>query len=275
MSGSLNFRAWWILPWAVLITLYGFMGWLDPQHWLPEAQPAWRADALARPLPSRRAPPRAPRSAAPWPDEPAIRQQLNWLGLSLQGWKLGPQRAGAQEVRVQFGWSGPLPQGLMMWRHLAQERPQMLLESLSMQFQARDEWRFEWRGRWQHLPVPDPLPDPPDGPSAHWRGARVLDAGWLHAHQQALWQPGDVGPGLLRLVRPEHLQLVGLVLRPRPQAWVSWQQHTLVLHEGDRMGDQGAVVRTIDDQGLHWSQAGRMQLLRPWRIDSPIQESTP
>jgi hypothetical protein len=144
-----------------------------------------------------------------------------------------------------------------------------------MQFQAPGEWHFEWRGRWQHLPVPDPLPEPPAGPAAQWRGVRVLDASWLNAHQQALWRAGDAGPGLLGLIRPEQLQLVGLVLHPRPQAWVSWQQHTLVLHEGDRMGDQGAVVRTIDARGLHWSQAGRLQLLRPSRIDAFVQEPAP
>jgi hypothetical protein len=275
MSSGLNFHAWWVLPWAVLVAAYGFMGWLDPQHWLPETQPVWRADAPVRALSPKRPAQRVPRPPAPWPDEPAIRQQLNWLGLRLQGWKLGPQRASAQEIRLQFGWLGPLPEGLMMWRHLAQERPQMLLDSISMQFQAPGEWHFEWRGRWQHLPVPDPLPEPPAGPAAQWRGVRVLDASWLNAHQQALWRAGDAGPGLLGLIRPEQLQLVGLVLHPRPQAWVSWQQHTLVLHEGDRMGDQGAVVRTIDARGLHWSQAGRLQLLRPSRIDAFVQEPAP
>ncbi len=272
MNPATNFQAWWALPWAAGVAFYGVMGWLDPQHWLPESKPAWRVDAPLRTLPGHRATPRTPRVPPPWPDEQAIRQQLKWLGLSLQGWKLGPQRATATDVRLQFGWSGPLPEGLMMWRHLAQERPQMVLDSLSMQFQAPGAWRFEWRGRWQHLAVPDPLPELADVPFLQWRPGRVLDAHWLGVHQQALWRPGDDGSGLRSLIRPEHVQLVGLVLRPRPQAWVTWQQHTMVLHEGDRLGDQGAVVRTIDAQGVHWLQAGRLHLLRPARTDRPDTE---
>ena len=261
---------WWALPWAVLLVAYAMAGWLDPQHWLKTEPPAMRIEtAAARPHHGKT----ALRPPPPWPDENAIRQQLGWHGLQLQQWKLGPQRVGASEVRVQLQWQGALNDGMAMLHHLAREQPQMVIESLVLQARSAELWQFDWRGRWMQL-LPPEGGTAPEPASMHvaWSSHPVLDVTWFEQHQRQWWGGQNPASAALRLMRPEQMQLVAIVLRPQPQAWVSWQQRTLVLKVGDRLGPQGAEVKSIDASGLQWGESGRVHRLRPIHQLWPVKE---
>jgi hypothetical protein len=256
----------WALPWGVLLLGYGLAGWLDPQHWLgPDPISVSGVTPSPRPQMGSAKKRNNLKPPPPWPDERVIRQQLGWHHLTLQTWKLGPQRVGAQEVRLQLAWLGALRDGMAMLRHLALEHPQMAAETLVLQAQPSGDWHIEWRGRWLPLEVPTPLPDPASWAPASvpWPAHSVLDPVWLLQHQRQLWGSAGSTRGLLHLVRPEQMQLVAIVRQPTPQAWVRWQQHTLVLQMGDRLGDRGAVIRDIQPEGVRWVEAGRSHMLRP------------
>jgi hypothetical protein len=270
-------RAWaWALPWLAALLFYAAQGWLDPQYWTVAGAspnpPLAQAPALTNATPATSRPgiarERAPlRPPPPWPDERGIRQQLLWHGLRPLAFNLGPQRQGATEVRVTLQWQGPLAAGLIMLQTLATDWPQMSAETLVLQYQAINDWRIEWRGQWRHWTAPAPLPEHPstkiDWPQ--WAASRVFDAGGFGRYQSQLWATGLGSSRVLRLLRPEQLEVVALVRSPQPQAWVQWQQHTLVLKVGDRVGEEGDVVHAIDPSEVVIGQRGRWHRLRPRR----------
>ena len=258
-------------PLLVLLLIYALMGWLDPAHWL-EAPAGMALGALpphSAPVGSSATRPKRPapvvRSAPPWPDEAAMRLQLAGRGLRLTGFQTGPQRSGAPEVRVTMQWQGRLTPGFEMLQALALDMPQMVLDALVLQALPQDEWRVTWRGQWQHLAVPHPLPPRPAALDAWAEGtrSRLFDPSLLRRELVRLWPRGQPAQGVLRMARPEDLRLVAVVRQPEPLAWVSWQQHTLTLRVGDRIGDAGGRVQAIEPDQVRWGQGGRTYRIHP------------
>lgn len=265
-------------PVLVLLLIYALMGWLDPAYWLvAPADMAVRAMTPASsPLghsaakPKRTAP--VVRPAPPWPDEAAMRLQLARRDLRLTGFQTGPQRTGAAEVRVTLQWQGRLGPSLQMLQTLALDTPQMALDALVLQALPQAEWRVIWRGQWQHLTVPHPLPPRPAGLDAWTDGARsrLFDPSLLRRELARLWPLGQPAQGVLHMARPEDLRLVAVVRQPEPLAWVSWQQHTLTLRVGDRIGDAGARVQVIEPDQVRWVQGGRTYRITPAVLTEPL-----
>lgn len=272
-------RASRMLEWAaagpvlVLLLIYALMGWLDPAYWLEAPGPMIpQAMTLKAVKPKR--PHAEVRPLPPWPDEPAMRFQLEGRGLRLTSFQMGPQRMGASEVRVTFQWQGRLGASLDMLEALALDMPQMALEALVLQSLPQAQWLVIWRGQWQHLAVPNPLPPRPtsiDGLGARAQ-ARLFDPGLLRRELAVLWPQGQPAPGILRLARPHDLQLVAVVRDPEPLAWLSWQQHTLTVRVGDRIGDAGAHVQAIEPDQVRLIQAGRTYRLTPAALAEPSGE---
>lgn len=268
-------RVW---QWAAALPVLGFLlayaslGRLDPAYWLGEPPSGIAVAQTWRAKPARSATPRSERrSAAPWPDEPAMRLQLAGRGLRLTGFQLGSQRMGVTEVRVTLQWQGALGPSLEMLQALALDMPQMALDALVLQSVSPTEWRVIWRGQWQQTTAPDPLPPRPrpmEGLLALGRD-RPFDPGLLRRELARLWPHGQPSAAVLRLVRPEDLQWVAVVLRPQAVAWLSWQQHTLVVRVGDRIGDAGAWVQAIGAEEVVIAHAGRTHRLHPALSDAP------
>jgi hypothetical protein len=201
-----------------------------------------------------------------------MRLQLNGRGLRLTGFQAGPQRLGATEVRLTLQWQGRLGASLDMLQALALDSPQMAVESLVMQAMPQSEWRVIWRGQWQHLSVPHPLPPRPaafDELGAR-AGSRLFDPLQLRRELALLWPKGQPAPGVLRMARPEELRLVAVLRQPEPLAWLSWQQHTLAVRLGDRMGPEGARVRAIEPDHVLLQQRGQSFKLTPTALADPV-----
>ncbi len=260
----------WMWPWLPLLALYTHWGWLNPDQWSwgldPDPQPLGGA---AAPSPARRA---TAKPEAPWPDEPAIRQQLSWRGLRMLTFKTGPQRAGTTEVRLDLQWQGPLAECLDMWQSLALLWPQMHLDALTLQSQSATDFKVHWRGWWRQMVVPRPLPALPTTQLdfKKWSTHRVFHVQWFQSHQMALWRQTQGGRQVLPWLRPEQLQWVAYVHGDPPQAWVSWQQHTVAVAEGDRLGQHGGVVRSITAKEMTITEGGLVHRLRP-----RVAESSP
>jgi hypothetical protein len=257
-------------PWLPLLGLYAHWGWLNPDHWAfdlegdpphPSTTPG-AASANGHTGKGQRNP---PRPDAPWPDEPALRQQLAWRGLRTLAFKTGSQRPGTTEVRLDLQWSGPLAEGLDMLHSLGLGWPQMRLDTLTLQMQVSGEWKVEWRGWWRQMAVPKPLPPAPTGLAdlKHWAAHPVFNARAFQSHQAALWRSTPGGRHLLPWLRPDQLEWVAYVPGPPAQAWVQWQQHTVAIAVGDRIGGQGAVVQAIGAREITIVQGAVVHRLPP------------
>ena len=264
----------WVLPWGVGIWVYAAWGWLDPEHWRMQAPPQVSASSLlsragkghssARDRTAVRAPP-------PWPDERAIRQQLARIRLQALGFKLGPQRMGATEVRVDLQWQGRLADALEMLQVLALQWPQLRLDALDVQWQSGREWRVDWRGWWRHLPVPlnPPVAEVSEHQVRDLALHRVFDAAGFERLQFQRWKGGVASTEVLRALQPDQLQWVARVHGLTPQAWVVWQQHTVALRVGDVVGAHGGVVRAISPDELVITEAGLEHRIKPL---SPLRD---
>ena len=255
-------------PWVVLLSAYAMTGWLDPERWYDNRQvPAIgsatfspRGQGKSNGRGSERAPP-------PWPDESALRKQLAWRGLRMLGFKTGPQRTGASEVRIEWQCQGRLADVFEMLQDLALTWPQMRLDALEIQRQPDGQWHADWRGGWRHLKVPEPLPDKPvmDGRWRAWSIDPVFDAAAFSKQQMDVWGPNVDQSRILKWLRPDQLQWVAFVHGPEPMAWVAWQQHTVTLHEGDRLAGGTAVVRRIRADEIILVEPGITHRIHPWR----------
>jgi hypothetical protein len=293
MSFKLTLPRWcWVWPWLPLLGLYTHWGWLNPDHWSLDAALDPKASSAAPAVPGAQAltAPRqagpvapgtgnttgnnignsnakrtAPRPEAPWPDEPAIRQQLGWHSLRALAFKTGPQRAGTTEVRLDLQWQGRLAECLDMLQLLALWWPQMRLDALILQAQTAGEWKVEWRGWWRLMVVPTPLPMASALPTdiKRWATHPVFNARMFQSHQAALWRPTQGGRHLLPWLRPDQLQWVALVHGHPNQAWVTWQQHTVAIAVGDRVGPHGGLVRSIGAQEITITEGDVVHRLRP------------
>jgi hypothetical protein len=269
-----------------LLGLYTHWGWLNPDHWsFDVAVDPTMAPGATQGAPLQRANPvasaagnakrTAPRPEAPWPDEPAVRQQLGWRGLRTLSFKTGSQRAGTTEVRLDLQWQGPLAECLDMLQTMALLWPQMRLDVLTLQAKTAGEWRVEWRGWWRKMVVPNPLPRWPIWPAdfKKWATHPVFNAALFQSHQAALWRSTQGGRHLLPWMRPDQLQWVAYVHGEPPQAWVSWQQHTVAIAVGDRVGLHGGVVRSISPREIAIVEGDLVHRLRP-RVATPNPSTT-
>lgn len=248
-------------PVLIFLAVDALMGWLDPAYWLDD----WPLKTSSLPVPSE--PPSRSgrvrteqRPAPPWPDEAAMRLMLGQRGLRLSEFQWGPQRMGANEVRLTLQWQGPLGATLELWQSLALDMPQMVLEGWVMQALTSNEWRVVWRGHWLKMAVPQPVPPQPPrlaGLSAYAR-ARPFDPVLLRRELARLWPNGQPSVALLRLVRPEDLHLVAVMHLPEAVAWVSWQHKTLPVRVGDRLGEFGARVQAIEADHVQIMQGSRI-----------------
>jgi hypothetical protein len=268
-------------PWLPLLGLYAHWGWLNPDHWSFDAESDAQNLSNTPGATSPRGPGAAsatghtgnmgkgqrnpPRPDAPWPDEPALRQQLAWRDLRTLSFKTGTQRPGTTEVRLDLQWSGPLAEDLDMLHSLGLTWPQMRLDTLTLQMQALGDWKVEWRGWWRLMAVPKPLPAAPIGLAdlKHWAAHPVFNARAFQSHQAALWRSTPGGRHLLPWLRPDQLEWVAYVPGPPAQAWVHWQQHTVAIAVGDRIGGQGAVVRAIGAREITIAQGAVLYRLQP------------
>ena len=261
MSTLLNAKRLWMAPWLFMLLIDAAMGWLDPAYWLgdglsqsvPPQTRVTQESSYARQSTARA----APTAPAPWPDEPALRRRLLWHGLTPLGFTLGPQRGRQTEVRLWLRWQGGMGNGLSMLESLAMDWPQMALETLTLQAESAGLWRFEWRGLWRQVQAPNPGP-PAAQRYSEWQAlgsARVFNPGWLQSHLRRLYAPGANPQSWLRLARPEQLQLLAVAHDPRAQAWVAWQNHILLLREGERIGVEQVRVKRI--------QSGEVELQGP------------
>lgn len=184
--------------------------------------------------------------------------------------KTGPQRAGTTEVRVDLQWQGPLAECLDMWQSLALLWPQMHLDAITLQSQSATDFKVNWRGWWRHMVVPSPLPELPTTrlDFKKWSTHRVFNAQWFQSHQATLWRQTQGGRQVLPWLRPEQLQWVAYVHGNPPQAWVSWQQHTVAIAVGDRLGLKGGVVQSITPKELIISDGDWVHRLRPKVVGS-------
>ena len=270
----------WVPPWLVLLLVYGALGWLDPDAWLGSEKshqlsilpPAKTVSSAANAFNPRKS--STPPNSPPWPDESALRQQLAWRSLRPLGFTQKAQRSGSREVRMIFRFQGRMGDGLDMLQWLALEWPQMLLENLIIQNQSVGQWHFEWRGQWRQVNVPSPVPSP-DSPLSDLRALGALpvfDFGWLRRHQQSLWSGASDSQQVLRMVQPEQLLLVAQARDPAPIAWVTWQQHVLMLRLGNRVGPESAVVRSISPDEVVVGDGERRHRIRPARFNiAPIE----
>jgi hypothetical protein len=203
-----------------------------------------------------------------------VRQQLGWRGLRTLNFKTGPQRAGATQVRLDLQWQGPLAEGLDMLQTMGLLWPQMRLDALILQAQTTGEWRVEWRGWWRQMVVPHPLPMGPNltADFKKWAAHPVFNVQLFQSHQSALWRTTPGGRHLLPWLRPDQLQWVAHVRGEPPQAWVSWQQHTVAIEVGDRVGLHGGVVRSIGPKEITIVEGDLVHRLRP-RVATPITGS--
>jgi hypothetical protein len=278
MKMQINLPSWiWVLPWVLLLSAYAWTGWLDPDRWSFRSQiPVVAGASLAQGHVKSKGR-GIERAAPPWPDENALRKQLAWRGLRMLGFKTGPQRMGAAEVRIEWQWQGRLVDVFEMLQDLALSWPQMRLDALEMQYQSDGQWRTDWRGGWRHLKVPDPLPDKPpvEGRWRAWAIDPVFDAVLFQQHQANLWGQAGQPSRILRWLRPDQLQWVAFVQGPKSMAWVAWQQHTVALHEGDRLGSIGALVSRIRADEIVITEPGIVHRIHPWRPVPVNSGSTP
>lgn len=261
MNTRLNSPRLWMAPWLFMLLMDAAMGWLDPAYWLgdglPPSAPTQSTASKEGSNPRHSAARAAPTAPAPWPDEPALRRRLLWHGLTPLGLTLGPQRGRQTEVRLWLRWHGGMGSGLNMLESLAMDWPQMALETLTLQAESAGLWRFEWRGLWRQVQAPNPGP-PAAQRYSEWQAlgsARVFNPGWLQSHLRRLYAPGANPQSWLRLARPEQLQLLAVAHDPRAQAWVAWQNHILLLREGERIGMEQVRVKRI--------QSGEVELQGP------------
>ena len=255
-------------PWVVLLSAYAMTGWLDPERWYDNSQVSAIGSAAFSARGQGKATGRGPeRVAPPWPDLSALRKQLAWRGLRMLDFKTGPQRMGASEVRIEWQWQGRLTDVFEMLQDLALSWPQMRLDALDIQHQPDGQWRTDWRGWWRHLKVPEPLPDKPviDGRWRTWAIDPVFDAAAFSKHQMDVWGPNVDRSRILEMLRPDQLQWVAFVQGPEPLAWVTWQQHTVTLREGDRLSGGSTVVRRIRADELILAEPGIVHRIHPWR----------
>jgi hypothetical protein len=270
----------WVAPWIGLLLLYAWWGWLDPAHWTLDEVTVEAALQHRNGQESPRtgfAHQRPPfRPAPPWPDERAIRQRLSWLRLRTLGFKLGPQRSGASEVRVDLQWQGRWVDGLEMMQVLALQWPQMRLDALVLQAQQGGEWRFDWRGWWRHLtpPVDAPVSMAADRGFTHLADHRVFDAVGFQRAQFELWQPRG-GRLVLKWLQPDQLQWVAGWRGREVIAWVMWQQHTVALRVGDAVGPHGGKVRSISPHEIIIDEGGRVHRIQPLQPAWTVPGSQP